>query len=231
MIRTIGTRLTSGLWLVALSGLGCQRDNANQPGAAIVDTTNIDSGLRGTAGSTEDPFLQWWRQHARRVALGLREPESAAPVNDLARYALAGADTTVVGAPETVEILDLERQNATLPNTKGAYQVYAFPDWERQLKLWVPEDSKECARQMAALVIGGGEPTFFPLNPLCQAANVPYDVDGIAITAYYPRADGAPWIEFVYNTTPCATLHLFRWASDRERLEPVRAVRSCEEAR
>src|SRR5262245_39763475 len=143
MMRTIGTWLTPPL-LVALSTLGCQRDDANQLRSAIVDTTAVESPARGTASASEDPFLQWWRQHARKVALGLREPEPTAPIHDLARYALAGADTTVVGAPETVEILDLERQNATLPKVKGTYQVYAFPDWERQLKLWVPEVSKDC---------------------------------------------------------------------------------------
>jgi hypothetical protein len=206
--------------------VGCRGDD-EAPDAEATDSAAIDSMRIGPVDSAESAFLTWWMPRARRVALHLAGEDTAAPVATLSRYALAGGDT--LARANGVVVLDLVRQNATLPDSPGTFQVYAFPEWEQQLRLWVPEDSEHCATQQAALVLGDAAPARFPLNPLCPAANVPYDIDGVGLRVYYPRADGSPWIEVTYEGQPCAPIYLFRWFADREAVELVHAVTSCDE--
>jgi hypothetical protein len=212
---------------IAALNAGCRADRRASD-TAPPDSSVSDSAMLGAADSSEVTFLRWWVGHARRVALHLREEDPPAPVDSRAEYALAGADTAA--GDGGVAILDLVRQGATLPDIPGTFSVFAFPEWERQVRLWVPENGDHCVQQQAALVIGGGDPARFELNPLCQAANVPYDLDGVAIRAYYPTADAQPWIEFSYDATPCSPVYLFRWATDREAMELVHALRDCSDA-
>ena len=217
----------AGALTVALAALqiGCRGDRQAADDLPA-DTAATDSALLGAADTHELEFLRWWAGHARRAALHLPEADPPAPVQSVARYALAGADTAA-GGESQVGILDVVRQNATLADSPGTFTVFAFPEWERQLRLWVPEDGEHCVRQQAALIIGSGEPARFDVNPLCQAANVQYDLNGVAITAYYPLAEGQPWIEFALNATPCSPVYLFRWSADKEAMELVHALRTC----
>jgi hypothetical protein len=212
--------------LLLLAAAWACRDR-REPAPEPVDSTALNPERVGPVDSAESGFLQWWLPHARRTALRLAEPENAPPVATRARYALAGADTLAGG--DTLLILDLIRQNATLPDSPGTFQVYAFPESEQQLRIWVPEDGPDCVQQQGALVLGDGPPRHFPLNPNCPAANLAYDIDGVAITTYYPHAAGPPWIEFSYNVQPCAPLYLFRWFADREAVELVHAIPTCSE--
>ncbi len=214
------------LLLACVVTFACRGDDET-PAAEARDSTAMESARGGAVDSVESTFLAWWLPHARRVALRETADETPVPVATLTRYALAGGDTLQRG--NGVVVLDLVRQNAALPNTVGTFQVYAFPEWEQQLRLWVPEDREHCVQQQAALVLGDGAPARFQLNPLCQAANVPYDIDGVAMRVYYPRADGPPWIEVTYEGQPCAPIYLFRWFADREAVELVHGIPTCSE--
>ncbi len=226
MFASLRRHLASALPLLLLAGLaqGCRGDR-NGRATEAGDTTAADTSRLGATDSVEIAFVQWWREHANRTVLRLAQEDPQAPVSNILVFKLAGGDT--VAADTEMQILDLVRQNATLPNVPGTFQVYEFPEWERELHLWVPEDSPQCAQQQAALVMGGGEPTRFDLNPLCQSANVPYDIDGISITAYFPHPEGAAWIEFAYDVTPCSQLQLFRWSPELESLQLVQTIREC----
>jgi len=205
--------------------LGCRGDR-DQSAGELADSATTDTTSLGATDSVEIAFVRWWRAHANNVALRQNQPEAQPQISNRIIFKLAGADTLATGDTE-VQILDLVRQNATLPNAPGTFRVFEFPEWERQLRLWVPEDGPDCAQQQAALTIGGGEPTRLDLNPFCQSANLPYDVDGVAITAYFPHPEGAAWIEFAYDVSPCAPVQLFRWSPVLENVQLVQTIQEC----
>ena len=149
--------------LLAAAALACRGDRSRSADE-LADSTAADTASLGATDSVEIGFVRWWRAHANNLALRQNLPESAPPVSNRIVFKLAGGDT-VANADGQVQILDLVRQNATLPNVPGTFRVYEFPEWERQLHLWVPEDGPQCAQHQAALTMGGGEPTRLDLKP------------------------------------------------------------------